>query len=535
MGHFTTIQMLLDIPTTLEAKEKEQIDIFLSLLDESNVAEILDKSVKNNTSKGGRIGYNKYRMFAMILYGFTYYKVTLRELESACKFDIRFIYIMNGEIPNYSTICKFINSFMVPYIKEIFACVTKLIFKKLDLKMDVAYIDGTKFEANANKYKFVWKPTTFHERITLKVSKIISDYNLIDNFQTPSLITSKTIALAINNLYEKKSDIECFNSVKKALESIFKKVLEYEEKEEKCGSRKSYYKTDIDATAMALKCDYYSGLGSNMHAAYNVQIMVISGFVMMAYVSQSRTDIHDFIDTIEAFHQYYQCFPEKICADAGYGSLENYKYLKAKCIKSFVKHQSWEGNVSAKYPDCYRLNEDGKTITCLNGNVGVQVELENRHAKKANNVFFKIKGCNSCLFCMYCKRYMMVLDEDFKIFETNLEFLKLKQESENNLLSPEGIEIRVNRSIQVEGAFGNEKQNRNYERIRRSRMIPVTSEIFCTLLGSNLKKYFRYTAQNRIPSFRTAPSDLAAENFKKPSAKKLSNKGKRINAKTYKN
>lgn len=28
MGHFTMIQMLLDIPTTLEAKEKEQIDFF---------------------------------------------------------------------------------------------------------------------------------------------------------------------------------------------------------------------------------------------------------------------------------------------------------------------------------------------------------------------------------------------------------------------------------------------------------------------------------------------------------------------------
>ena len=87
----------------------------------------------------------------------------------------------------------------------------------------------------------------------------------------------------------------------------------------------------------------------------------------------------------------------------------------------------------------------------------------------------------------------------------------------------------------MEGAFGNEKQNRNYDRLRRRRMIPVTSEIFCTLLGSNLKKYFRYIAQNRMPSFRTAPSGLAAENFKKPSAKKLSKKGKRINAKTYKN
>ncbi|MDD7263630.1 MAG: transposase [bacterium] len=95
MGYFTTIQMLLDIPTSLEVKEREEIDSFLLLLEESNVGEIITKNIKSNTSKGGRIGYNKYRMFAMILYGFSYYKVTLRELENACKFDIRFMYIMN--------------------------------------------------------------------------------------------------------------------------------------------------------------------------------------------------------------------------------------------------------------------------------------------------------------------------------------------------------------------------------------------------------------------------------------------------------
>lgn len=76
MGYFTTIQMLLDIPTSLEVKEREEIDSFLLLLEESNVGEIITKNIKSNTSKGGRIGYNKYRMFAMILYGFSYYKVT---------------------------------------------------------------------------------------------------------------------------------------------------------------------------------------------------------------------------------------------------------------------------------------------------------------------------------------------------------------------------------------------------------------------------------------------------------------------------
>lgn len=104
--------------------------------------------------------------------------------------------------------------------------------------------------------------------------------------------------------------------------------MECEEKEEICGSkRKSYYKTDRDATAMALKADYYSGLGSNMHAAYNVQLLVIMGYVFSYHVSQERTDINVFTDVIDRFARLYGCFPKRICADAGYGSLDNYRYL----------------------------------------------------------------------------------------------------------------------------------------------------------------------------------------------------------------
>ncbi len=45
----------------------------------------------------------------------------------------------------------------------------------MDLNLhDYAFIDETKFEADCNKYKFVWKPITFHKRTTNKV-KIIFD------------------------------------------------------------------------------------------------------------------------------------------------------------------------------------------------------------------------------------------------------------------------------------------------------------------------------------------------------------------------
>ena len=136
-------------------------------------------------------------------------------------------------------------------------------------------------------------------------------------------------------------------SAAKALTGMLEKVLEYEEKEEICGpNRKSYYKTDHDATAMCLKADYYSGLGSNIHAAYNVQALVIKGFVFLYHVSQARTDYSEFVPALENFYKNYGVFPKRVCADAGYGILRNYAYLKENGIENYVKYQSWEGNIT---------------------------------------------------------------------------------------------------------------------------------------------------------------------------------------------
>lgn len=38
------------------------------------------------------------------------------------------------------------------------------------------FLDGAKFEANANKYKFVWKPTTFHEKLNANIKNLLVKY-----------------------------------------------------------------------------------------------------------------------------------------------------------------------------------------------------------------------------------------------------------------------------------------------------------------------------------------------------------------------
>lgn len=515
----------------LDVKEQVKIGRFLQLLDDSGVDIIISKYIKNNTLYGGRPGYNYYHLMSTILFGFAFTRCTLRDLADACKYDLRFIYLMNQEQPIYSKFCDFINKVIVPNEEEIFSLITIQIAKVMTLSLEDAFMDGTKYEANANKYKFVWKPTTHHRRLTIKAHEIIRTHSLFDTYREEDLIRSNTLAHALTNLQLKRDifDAKTYRNTEKALFELLQKTLEYEEKEAIIGSnRMSYYKTDKDATAMALKKDYYAKLGSHMHAAYNVQILVIQGLIFAYHVSQSRDDINLFIDVLEKFHRFYSFYPKRICADAGYGSLNNYRYLHHHHIENYVKHMSWEGNKSARNPDAFHLNDDD-TITCLNGHVGHEVKLPFRHPRRSESVFFKVEGCTNCQWSPYCKRFMSNQEEDFKIFEVVKDLERYKYESQLNLCSPKGIELRVNRSIQVEGVFGVIKQDYGYSRFRRRGLNKVSTESMLNYLGFNIAKLFRYYETGTKNSFWTIPDNLEPETFKKPSWKRLAKKGLKVN------
>lgn len=111
-------------------------------------------------------------MIATIIYCFSKFKSSLREIEQLCIFDLRVMYIMEQEQPSYNVICECINKYTLPYQYEIFTMITKTIIDEFHLIIANQYLDGTKIEANANKYKFVWKPTTFHNELNIKIRNI---------------------------------------------------------------------------------------------------------------------------------------------------------------------------------------------------------------------------------------------------------------------------------------------------------------------------------------------------------------------------
>ena len=527
MSYFTIKKSLFIVPSQTHSEEYKKLDVYLSILEKSGIGEIIATERRKTVGPyGGRIGYNPYNLMATVIYCFAMFKASLRDIEDKCKFDLRVIYLMEQKMPNYVIICEFINRYILPYSYEIFSRVTKTFIKEFNIDIDNQYIDGSKIEANANKYKFVWKPTTFHKKLDEKIKIFIknNNFSFIDN----RLIKSHEFRDILNN-YVKEQNIDKYNlPMGKGIkltepEKIYKtgydyllKLIEYEEKERICGeNRNSYYKTDYDATAMVLKQDYYSSRSHDFHASYNIQLLISSGIITMYGVYQDRSDYYTLIPLLNKYYEYYGEYPKNLVGDSGYGIHVNYKFLREKQIGNYLKFQQWTGESSGKRPQLFFVDKEGN-VTCLNNKQGEIIEFEGTHQRNKEGKLFIFKGCRKCGYSYKCKKKLKRKSDNFRKIELIPDYELLKKEARQNLLSPKGIEMRINRSIQAEGAFGQIKENMKYVRIRRRKIDRVSNEIMLMCLGRNIRKLFSILSGNEIKdNYWDTPNDLEEEIFPK--------------------
>ena len=412
-----------------------------------------------------------------------------------------------------------------------FSCIMKEIVRKYGMDISDAFVDGTKLEANANKYKFVWRPGKRHDKLNEGLRTVISAYFPLPAGKKEFIskevggylsmlgrkIADAGLAIVSGSGHRQEQIVRDFHS----LEKMLLKTLEYEEIEAICGpGRNSYYKTDRDATAMCLKEDYYSGLGSNMHAAYSLQILVSRGLVLDFLVSQDRGDTRAFIPLLDNYHADYGEFPKRLCADSGYGSLENYRYMAAAGIENYVKPQTWQKMVGGEYVELYHFDEE-RNLVCLNGRKAVVCENGGTHHRGRETRFYRIENCRRCKFKPYCMRTLKDGNRQERVFEVCYDLWVFKNEATANLLSPKGIEMRINRSSQVEGVFGVMKQDMDYDRVRRKGLDNVSVECMLVCLGYNIRKLFTFIVGKGKTDYWTAPDGLEPEVPKEPNIERL--------------
>lgn len=114
----------------------------------------------------GRPRYDYIKLLKIILFAFMEggYE-TLRSLSKLCKTDIRYMWLLDGmPAPSHATFGNFIRNELAVSIEEIFKDINAYIFQTEGVDLQHTYIDGTKIEANANKYSWVWKKSCITNR-----------------------------------------------------------------------------------------------------------------------------------------------------------------------------------------------------------------------------------------------------------------------------------------------------------------------------------------------------------------------------------
>lgn len=229
--------------------------------------------------KTGRPRYSRTRLLKVILFSFMENGyLSLRQIEKSCKTDIRYMYLLDDmKAPSFVTIGNFIRDDLTNTIEDIFVAINKVIFEKEKVDLEHAYIDGTKMEANANKYSWVWKKTciTNRDKVFKKITEILEKINKED-LAVLNVKFGKREEYAIEYLEE---IIQKYKSILKIDESKFvygkgvrktkyqknyEDLVEYKERLKKyakhieiCGDKRgSYSKTDESATFMRIKRDY---------------------------------------------------------------------------------------------------------------------------------------------------------------------------------------------------------------------------------------------------------------------------------------
>ena len=128
------------------------------------------------TSSKGHQDYDLEVMLHLIIFGFIENTISLRKLEPACRVDVRFMYLSGGIKPSFMAFQRFIH--------DIFYAINQFLIQKENINTDVIYVDGTKIEANANKYTFVWKKSilNYREKLYLNISKACLSINNLFKF-----------------------------------------------------------------------------------------------------------------------------------------------------------------------------------------------------------------------------------------------------------------------------------------------------------------------------------------------------------------
>jgi transposase len=454
---------------------------------------------------GGSSSYHPLMLLKVLVYAYINNIYSSRKIEEAVQQNIHFMWLSGMSTPDHNTINRFRGEKLKEPLKKIFTQVVQLLAAEGLLSIKELYTDGTKIEANANRYTFVWGNSikTNKEKIkqqldTLwKYAQSIAADEIDDT--DPSgfdKIDSEKVKDTIEKIDAALKDKPVTKEIKQKLNYARKKWPEaldkYEAQEKILGDqRNSYSKTDTDATFMRIKEDHMKN--GQLKPAYNLQVSSNNQYVTNYSIHHNATDTTTLKEHLEQYKQSYDTTPEIVTADAGYGSEENYAYLESNNIEAYVKYNQFDREqnetIQSKRPfaaDKLHYNKDEDYYVCP---MGQHMQNTGSYIKKTSTGFkqkitqYKATKCEGCPLNGVCHK-----SNGNRMIEINHNLNEHKIKANQNLLSEEGIKHRKKRCHDVEPVFANIKNNHNFKRFMLRGKEKVSIETGLLALAHNLRK-----------------------------------------------
>ena len=452
---------------------------------------------------GGCPAYHPRLMLKVLIYGYLTNQYSSRKIEHALQQNIHFMWLSGMSYPDHNTINRFRSERLRGVLKEVFSQVVLLLVDHGHITLKEAYLDGTKIEANANRYTFVWGRTIKYSRGRIRnqlqelwsyaeqAAKEELEHNEPESFED---IDAEKVSHAIEQIDQALAGKEVDKKVKQKLNYARRKwpdaLEKYEEYERQMGERNSLSRTDPDATFMRMKEDHM--LNGQLKPGYNWQITTQDQYIFGYTLHQTSTDTGTLSTHMDELKKQLGQAPEVLVADAGYGSEENYEYLEENGIEAYVKFNNFHREQTKKWVENphrfenLHYNQERDCYYCPMGQEMTFIGKTTNKTKlgyKQNYRKYQASNCHGCPMRGPCFKA-----KGNRVIEMNPRLVRYKQMVREKLNSEKGLQYRSKRPVDLEAVFGQVKYNHHFKRFMLRGMEKVEIEAGLISLAHNLRK-----------------------------------------------
>ena len=464
-------------------------------------------------------------LLKIVLYSYMNGDYSSRSMELNCKRDINFMFLLEGApVPDHATFARFRSIHFAPCAKHILAEMSNAFFDLGEISGETIFIDGTKIEAATNKYTFVWKKavTKNQAKLLIKLADFVAQCEQLYDLKIVygDTVKMKHVKKLRKKLYAlKQSENVVFvhgigkrkTPLQKSIETLedyLSRLKKYNHQIHMCGGRNSYSKTDHDATFMRMKEDAMGN--GQLKPAYNLQHGVDSEYITWLTIGPQPTDTTTLIPFLKDAEEHLKFKYKNVTTDAGYESEENDVFLKENGQLSYIKPANYEISKIRRYKNdigkIENMEYDAESDAYICRNAKRLTADHVRHSKSktgyvSEKTIYKCEDCSECPYkaeCIKGNNCKTPLEERTKTLQVAKTFLKYRQEDLERILTDEGIVLRMNRSIQAEGSFGDIKQDMHFRRYLSKGTSNVLAESILLAMARNINKL-----HNKIQKGRT--------------------------------